>query len=155
MWNWVYSWVWVWGTCCLGDDETSSLSCNPANHVFRQQRRDVRKSSNLFVMWTEKSFIAALWFFAIWKEKGRIGPNKGGLFVMCKKSVKHSTINIFSADRCKAMVTCLAKVLNTCQPVIDFQVASSNRHGICQKFYTVGFSGQKFYTINFTQFQQF
>ena len=36
------------------------------------------------------------------------------LFVMCKKSVKHSTINTFSADRCKAMVTCLAKVLNTC-----------------------------------------
>ena len=24
------------------------------------------------------------------------------------------------------------------------------RHGICQKFYTAGFLGQKFYTINFT-----
>ena len=60
--------------------------------------------------------------------KGRIGPytSESDLFVMCKKSVKHSTINTFSADRCKAMVTCLAKVLNTCQPVIDFQVASSD-----------------------------
>ena len=24
------------------------------------------------------------------------------------------------------------------------------RHGICQKIYTAGFSGQKFYTLNFT-----
>ena len=31
----------------------------------------------------------------------------------------------------------------------------NHRHGICQKFYTAGFSGQKFYTVNFTQFQQF
>ena len=58
--------------------------------------------------------------------KGRIGPNTSDLFVMCKKSVKHSTINSFSADRCKAMVACLAKVFSTCQPVIDFPVASSN-----------------------------
>ena len=30
-----------------------------------------------------------------------------------------------------------------------------SRHDICQKFYTVGFSGQKFYTLIFTEFQQF
>ena len=87
----------------------------------------MRKSSNLFVMRTEKLHIVPC-FFAIknnWR-KGRIGPYTSDLFVMCRKSVKHSTINTFSADRCKAMVTCLAKVLNTCQPVIDFQVASSN-----------------------------
>ena len=24
-----------------------------------------------------------------------------------------------------------------------------DRHGICQKIYTAGFSGQKFYTVNF------
>ena len=86
----------------------------------------MRKSSNLFVMRTENLRIATLCFFAILMIKGMIGPITSDLFVMCKKSVKHSTINSFSADRCKAMVTCLAKVLNTCQPVIDFQVASSN-----------------------------
>ena len=31
----------------------------------------------------------------------------------------------------------------------------SRRHEICPKFYTAGFSGQKFYTLIFTEFQQF
>ena len=30
-----------------------------------------------------------------------------------------------------------------------------SRHGICQKNYTAGISGQKLYTLIFTEFQQF
>ena len=33
-------------------------------------------------------------------------------------------------------------------------MARAARHEICPKFYTAGFSGQKFYTLKFAEFQQ-
>ena len=39
--------------------------------------------------------------------------------------------------------------------ILMIKMVGTIRHEICQKFYTAGFSGQRFYTINFTEFQQF
>ena len=42
------------------------------------------------------------------------------------------------------------KMINAEVPLKRRKIIFLGRHGICQNFYTTGFSGQKFYTVNFT-----